>query len=384
MTHAIIFSTLHDRRICSCKGVLLLALIPNDFSTSERIMKHAITVVTAVASLACVSLTGCNRAESAVDTAGEALVTGDYATAASVTDSVIAAGGADKLIFREKGIARLAEGDYAGAIDTFIKALNCSNGIVEQTDIDISYYLAVAQFKAGELEAAHETADAVIAIRPKDDGAYFLRGKIDLAMGNKDAAISDFDSTVSLDPTNYDRFVGIYEELHSKGYDGEASAYLEKAISAGNKLSDYNKGVLEYYLGSYTDARNDLENAKKNGSTENLILYLGRTYEALGDDGYARSIYEEYIRENSSAGRIYEQLANCRLKGGDYEGALETIESGLSLGNGDGKQGMMFGRVVAQERLYDFAAAKKSMDEYLELYPDDEVARRESIFLSSR
>ena len=347
-------------------------------------MKYGITLTAVAVLSAGALLSGCGGEKSAAETAGEAIETGDYATASSVTDSVISAGGGDKLIFREKGIAQLAAGDFAGACDSFTRALGCSNGLVEQADIDISCYLAVAQFKAGDLEAAHETTDAVLAIRPKDDGAYFLRGKIDLAMGNKEEALRDFDSTVTLDPTNYDRFVGIYEELHSKGYDAEAAAYLEKAISAGNKLSDYNKGVLEYYLGSYTDARNDLENAKKSANSENLTLYLGRTYEALGDDGYAQTLYEEYIRENSSAGRVYEQLANCRLKGGNFEGALETIESGLSLGNGEGKQGMMFDRVVAQERLYDFASAKKSIEEYLELYPDDEVARRESVFLSSR
>ncbi len=290
----------------------------------------------------------------------------------------------DKLTYRAQGIESLGEGRSEDAENAFIRALSCSNGIIEQADIDISYYLAVAEFKSGDFEAAHSTADAIAAIRPDDDGVYFLRGKIELAEGNKDAAMADFDKTVQLAPTNYDRFVGIYEELHAKGYDGEAAAYLEKAISAGEKLSDYNKGVLEYYLGSYTDARNDLENAKKSASGEDLTLYLGRTYEALGDDGYAMTLYEEYLRTDSSAGRVYEQLATCRLNKGDYEGALDTIESGLSLGGGQSQQGMMFERIVAYERLYDFSSAKKYMEEYLELYPDDDVARRESVFLSSR
>ncbi len=291
----------------------------------------------------------------------------------------------DKLILRTQGIELLGEGKFEEAEGTLIRALSCSNGIVEQADYDISDYIAVAQFKAGDLEGALATVNAIADINPKDDGVYFMRGKIELAMGNKEGAISDFDKTVTLAPDNYNRFVGIYEELHAKGYDTEAAAYLEKAISAGNKLSDYNKGVLEYYLGSYTDARNDLENAKKSSdTTEDLILYLGKTYEALGDDGYAMTLYEDYIRENSTAGRVYDQLANCKLKKGDNEGALETIDAGLSLSNGEGRQGMMFARVVAYERLYDFVSAKKYMDEYLAVYPDDEVAIRENVFLSSR
>ncbi|MCR5590130.1 MAG: tetratricopeptide repeat protein [Lachnospiraceae bacterium] len=328
-------------------------------------------------------LSGC--APSGADAAViEAAKNGDYETAAAAADAAISENGPDELLYRAKGIALLGAGEYQNAEDAFLKAFSCSNGIVRQADIDISYYLAVAQYKKGDLAEAHKTVDAVIAIRPDDDGAYFLRGKIGLAMGNKDEAMSDFDRTVALAPTDYDRYVGIYEELHALGYDTEASSYLEKAMTAGNRLSDYNKGVLEYYLGSYTDARNDLENAKKSGNSENLTLYLGRTYEALGDTAYAMTLYEDYIRENSSAGKVYEQLAKSKMAAKDYEGALETIETGLSLGGGDGERELLFDRIVSYEMLYDFASAKKYMEEYVALYPDDEVARRENVFLSSR
>ena len=329
-------------------------------------------------------LTGCNADPTALSQTFDAISAHDYATAVSLTDTATAGGGGDKAILRARGIALLAQGDHAKAADTFIQALRTSNGLVEQTDIDISYYLAVAQYKMGDLDNARSTMDAILALRPKDDGAYFMRGKIELAQSDKEAALSDFDRTVTLAPSNYDRYVGIYEELCARGYESEASSYLEKAMSAGSKLSDYNKGVLEYYLGSYTEARTDLENAKKSGNSENLTLYLGRTYEALGDTTYAMTLYEDYLRENSSAGRIYEQLSTCNLGKGDYDKALENIEAGLTLGNGEGDKGLKFNRVVAYEMLYDFDKAKKSMEEYLESYPDDEVALRENVFLSSR
>ena len=342
--------------------------------------KSFISIIAASALL----LAGCAPADGAATAVIEAIKNNDFATASAAADEVLAGTGEDKYVLRAKGIALLGAGEFEKAEDSFLRALSCSNGLVEQADIDISYYLAVAQYKRGDYEAARTTADAVIGIRPEDDAAYFLRGKIGLAMGDKDGAISDFDRTVTLAPEDYDRYVGIYEELHSRGYDAEAASYLEKAMTAGNRLSDYNKGVLEYYLGSYTDARNDLENAKKGGNSESLTLYLGRTYEALGDSAYAMTLYEDYIRENSSAGNVYEQLAKCRMAGEDYKGALEVIEMGLSLGNGEGAKELSFDRIVSYERLYDFATARKYMEEYIALYPEDEVARRESIFLSSR
>ncbi len=313
----------------------------------------------------------------------EAVASGDYGAAVSAADAVIAEG-ADKMTCRAKGIALMGQGQYAEAIQAFDQALSCSNGIVEAADVDISYYLAVSEFKNGDAAAALSTVEAITALKPKDDGAYFLKGKIELASGDKDVALGDFDRTVELAADNYDRYVGIYEELHARGYDAEAASYLEKAMTAGNKLSDYNKGVLEYYLGAYTDARGDLENARKSGKSENLILYLGRTYEALGDPAYAVTIYEEYIRENPTAGAVYEELATCRMNQGDYEGALSTIEAGMNAGDGEGKKGMMFDRAVAYEMLYDFENAAKYMEEYLAAYPDDEVAKRENLFLSTR
>ena len=341
------------------------------------------TLLTATIIAITAMLSGC-ASESADASVIEALQGGDYEGAAQIADSVIEAAGPQKLLYRAKGIALLGQGEYEKAAQALVSALSLSNGLVGSDDIDISYYLAVAEYKNMQPEEALGTVDAIIGMRPKDDAAYYLRGKIELALGNKDAALAAFDSSVNLAPTNYDRFVGIYEELLANGYETEAASYLEKAISAGNKLSDYNKGVLEYYLGSYTDARNDLENAKKSGNNENLTLYLGKTYEALGDDGYAMNLYEEYIRTDSGAGRIYEQLATCRMNRGEYENALEVIEAGLGLGNGEGMQGMMYDRVVAYEMLYDFDNAKKYMQEYLELYPDDEAAIRENVFLSSR
>lgn len=333
---------------------------------------------------ALLSLSGCSSDETALDKAQSALAEGDFATASSVADSAITGGGGDKATYRAKGIALLGQGDYENAKDCFVRALSCSNGIVEQADYDISYYLAVTEFKMGDAQAAKDTVDAIIALRPKDDAAYFLRGKIGLYLGDKNAAIADFDKTVTLAPKNYDRYVGIYEELHAKGFDAEAASYLEKALAAGDKLSDYNKGLLEYYMGSYTEARNDLENARKSGDNENLTLYLGKTYEALGDTTYAMTLYEEFLRQNPEAGRIYEQYSTCLLNKGEYDQALTTIESGLTMGKGEGVRGMMFNRIVAYERLYDFENAKTSMKEYLELYPDDEVAKRENVFLSSR
>lgn len=308
----------------------------------------------------------------------------DYANAVAITTDALQNGGNDKELFRLRGIAELGNGNYYEAVVDFLESLSLSNGIIDASDIDTSYYLAVAQYKNGDIEGCESTLSAITDIKPKEDGAYLLRGKVRLSKGDKESAKADFDKAISLAPTKYDYYVQIYEELLGAGYESEGNSYLEKALSAGNKLSDYYKGVLEYYMGSYTDARNDLENARKSKDDEDITLYLGKTYEALGDPGYARTLYEEFIRKGNGGGKIYEELSYLLMNQKDYEGALAVIETGLGIGSNSGRKGMMFNRVVAYENLFDFEAAKAAMDEYIGLYPDDQDALREQMFLSSR
>lgn len=322
--------------------------------------------------------------QSAVAKCEGAIKNGDYAGAVSIATGAIGQGEGERALYRLRGIAELGDGQYDAAIGDFVETLNMSNGLIYGLDIDTSYYLATAEFKNGDLDACIGTLSAISNIKPKEDRAYYLRGKVELAKGDKTSAMVDFDKALSLAPANYDYYVGIYEELAGAGYETEGKEYLEKAISQGGKMSDYNKGVIEYCLGSYTDARNDLENAKKSGENENLILYLAKTYEALGDFGYAQNIMETFALSNQDCSKIYGELAYLKMTQKDYEGALSSIEAGLSGGGTQGRRGLMFNKVVAYEYLYDFASAKTAMEEYLEKYPDDKTALRENIFLSSR
>lgn len=343
------------------------------------------SILAVIALLSAVAFCGCATAgDSAIGKVTAAINEGNYSEAESIASGVIGKGENDKALLRLRGIARLGEGQYDPAISDFVASLGLSNGIVNSSDIDTSFYLATAEFKNGDLKASETTLSAIAGIRPKDERAYYLRGKVKLAGGDKTGAMVDFDKAIGLAPTKYDYYIGIFEELAGAGYEDEGKNYLEKAYSAGNKLSSYNKGVIEYYMESYTDARNDLENAKKSDESESVILYLAKTYEALGDNGYAQNLLETFALSNSGCGKVYAELAYLKLSQEDYEGALSTIETGLTSGGGEGTKGLMFNKIVAYENLYDFDNAKTAMEEYLALYPDDSVALRENVFLSSR
>lgn len=309
---------------------------------------------------------------------------GDYETALSYFNSAIEGGESRKLAYRGQGIAYMGKGDYPAAEAAFICALNQSNGLIDKTDLDVSYYLAVTQYKLGKTDEAYGTYSAIIGIDKNASDAYYLRGKVSLAENNLELAIGDFDKAISLEPVNYTLYENIYEALSDIGHPNEAKTYLDKAMENGSKMSDYQKGVFSYYLGNYTDARNYLETARKKKETDDIIKFLGKTYEALGDINYAISLYGAYLDQNPNDGEMFNFLGMMKMDQKDYTGALELFQKGIAIGNTTCIQSLKFNEVVAYEYMEDFSAAKERMAEYVKDYPDDTEAQREYIFLSTR
>ena len=348
-------------------------------------MKNTTIKTATLLIMASLTLCGCNTGkDTVIGKCTEALNSGDYSTAVSLTNEVIGKSDDDKSLYRLRGIGELGESKFDEAINDFKASLMLSNGLVNAVDIDTSYYLAVAEYRSGNISDCLATLNAIISISPKQADAYFLRGKVKLSTEDTASAIEDFDKTLALAPANYDYYVEIYEELSGAGLSDEATGYLDRALSASGKISDSAKGIIEYYKGNYTDARNDLENAKKSTDDDNTVLYLARTYEALGDISYAQSLLESMCSSQNASGRLFNELAYIKMNQKDYTGALEVINAGLTANDGEGKKGLMFNHIVALENTGDFAAAKDAMAEYLELYPDDETALRENTFLESR
>ena len=50
---------------------------------------------------------------------------------------------------------------YEEAEQSFLKALQQSNGLIEAMDYDINYYLATAYYKQGETDKALQAYDAI-------------------------------------------------------------------------------------------------------------------------------------------------------------------------------------------------------------------------------
>ena len=308
----------------------------------------------------------------------------NYKEALSSFEAAAEAGENTRLVARGQGIAYMGLTDYENAIASFEEALRASSGFVQPIDYDLNYYLAAAYVKNGQLAEAEEVYDAILALQSGEEDAYFLRGSVRLERDNFEGAKADFDKVVSLDADNYNRLIEIYQALEHYGYKEVGREYLDNAMqTAGNKMNDYDSGRMYFYLGDYQQACVALEKAREKGDA-NSYLDLGKAYEATGDYNYASSVYNSWLTKDTSSAAIYNQLGLCEMAMGNYKRALEAFQAGMQIENNSLMQTLAFNEIVAYEYLEDYKNAFVLMENYLKSYPDDEQARREREFLSTR
>lgn len=309
----------------------------------------------------------------------------NYSEALESFDKAQEAGENGRLIARGRGIAYLGQAKYSEAVECFLDALKLSNGFLQDIDYDINYYLASAYIGLGDYTAADDVYTSILAL-DENSGCYLLRGKVRLLDGNFTFAADDFNRAVSLAPKDVDLIIDIYDALVGAGYREAGLEYLDKALdSYETTMSSLNRGKIYYYKGEYQVAAVALEEARSaDNNNSDATLYLGMTYEAVGEYNYATNVYENYLARNAGDAAVLNQLAVCKMELKDYEGALESIQAGLQVADDATRQSLSFNEIVIYEYLGEFQKAEALMTVYLNNYPGDEDALREQIFLKTR
>ena len=329
-------------------------------------------------------LAGCTFSSTEFTDLGmQSIENSDYEGALAYFEQAEEKGEDTELLLRGRGIAKMGMSDYSGAVEDLREALNASGGKVSNAEYDTAFYLATALFKDGKPEEAIEMYTAILDFEESNPDAYFLRGKAELSMDMYDEASKDFERAISYKSTDPNLYINIYECMEARGYADEAKGYLKTAMELKN-INEYQKGVLYYWLGDYDNAKGCLESANDSKGDPNVILYLGRTYEALGDKSYAASLYSSYLKNNPEDANICNQLGMCQLDNGEYGEALAAFQQGIAVPNNEIMQSLKYNEIIAYEYLSNFKQASLLMEAYLKAYPSDEAAKREYIFLKSR
>lgn len=309
----------------------------------------------------------------------------NYDAALESLDKAESLGENIRLVERGRGIAYMGKTMYEEAIECFIASLSYSDGSLEKMDYDINYYLGTCYFKLGRYEEAIEVFDSILALKKEECDAYYLRGVVKACAGRIDDACADFDMALSLRKDDYDMLIRIFDVLNEQGYRNLGQDYLQAAMDGGTKkMTNFEKGRISFYLEDYENARLYLEKARdENGSA--AVLFLGMTYETLGDNNYAVSVYNTYLSSGAEDPEVYNHLGLCLMKMGSYEDALNAFQTAMNIEEGNTiMQSLKMNEIIAYEYLGQFKKAAVLMESYLKTYPDDAEAQREYIFLKSR
>ena len=352
-----------------------------------HLLLKRITELAALTAVSACLLTGCARtdAKTAYIKGCEALEAGDQETAAAQFLAAIDAGYFLPEAYRGKGIAEMSSGNYADAAISLEKSLLYVENQGEEFQRDTRLYLAFCRERQGNSGKAMDIYNELIMKSP-DAETLFLRGRLNLRLGNVKEARADFDEAVALGP-DYDLYINIYQVYEDADRSGDGSAYLELALGEANRNAEdyYEQGLVNYYLQNYNDAKEMLIRAtRKNPDDGRAVFLLGKVYLATDDIADARAIYKEYTANEKTAAGAYNGLALCDIAEGKYDDALKQVEAGLEYGDEETAQGLLFNEIVLYEQKKDWPAAKQRAAAYVAKYPSDEAGLREYEFLSTR
>lgn len=290
-----------------------------------------------------------------------------------------------KATYRQMGIEYMEQGDYASAIEAFDSALSQGIGTVGADELDITYYKAAAQYASGDVEAAMATYNAIIDFDKEAYKAYYLRGCLYGKQGDVEAAMSDFANAVKYNKTDYELYLNIYENLAGLGAGENGEAYLKAALEfKGTEVTDLEyKGQIYYLLGEYENAIGTLQSALEAGSTY-ANLYLAKCYDDKGDAVTAEGYLKTYIAAAPADAVALNELGEIMLGKELYAEAVLYLEQGLACDVIPNRGALMKNLIVAYEFNGDFDKAWELVQEYVTLFPEDEDAQREYIFLKNR
>lgn len=197
----------------------------------------------------------------------------------------------------------IAHGRFAESVDELRRALDLDPGRA-----DLSFNLALAEFKAGRLDDALKTGEG---LRKDADDAELedLLGDIQEARGDNLSAVRSYQAAVALAPNEEKYRLSLaLDFIRHKSFE-PARAVLKQAeeLHSDSWRIEVALGMVEYFAGSADDAaRRLLKAAELAPDPELALTYLGEVQmdEAGAPNPAALTRLCEYGDANSKAGRL--------------------------------------------------------------------------------
>ncbi len=217
--------------------------------------------------------------------------------------------------YTRQGVARLDAGDYAGAEDSFTRALN-ENGFLDGTkEAVILRYLADAQIGQQSYVAAQMTCERMLADAPENGDILILAGQCALDAGNTDTAMDYFSRAEAAGAPDGGYYAGLCLEARGD-LAGAAQKYEARLREDSASVKDHIRlAVCSLEQKDGQKALQTVQEAMTLACTDEerrQLQYMEAvSYEYMGDYDTAREKMAAYVQghpDDSQAAREYEFL----------------------------------------------------------------------------
>lgn len=230
---------------------------------------------------------------------------------------------------RLRGIEQMKNEDYAGAVDSFDKVLELSQGKAGKLELDVLKYRAEAEYQLEDYTAAAHTYDVLLQVDGDRMEYYLYRCLAQAKSGKFDAALNDYQTAA--------------EKIRAAG-DSEAEQQLMRILETLGALMNEQSEYREQAL---------------------------KLYQPALESGYA-------------SGTLYNRIGMLHMDAGDYDSAIKLFGQGLNAADDQTKRDLLFNQAVAYEYKSEYQQALQLFERYVSEYGNDEAVQKEINFLKTR
>lgn len=252
--------------------------------------------------------------------------------------------------FYNLGLEKIRQGDLAGAIKEFSRALK-----VNPEFVDAYYKRAITHFDSGDFKAAVEDYDRVLQIDPDNINAYCGRGIARLALGNMQDALEDGNQSIRINSNhapayslrgtacqrignipaaiaNFKKAAELYLEQKNVAkcrqcIENIKKLQLQSLTAEFNPEEFINEALKKALTGQYNSAIEDLNwLIELNPREERAYYNRGLIYAQIGGNRQAIEDFNQTIRLNLNYAEAYYHRGMARADIEDYKGAIADLE----------------------------------------------------------
>ncbi len=273
------------------------------------------------------------------------------------------------LVRSNLGAALAAEGHYKEATTEYNLALKLEPNTAVRLNLALAYY------KAGDIQSAVATLQQVHAEQPANLQAVTLLADCDLVMGQNKKVIALLTPLLDAYPNEASFTYLLGTALVRDGQPAKGQVIIDKILRNGDSAeARLLMGTTKYMASDFSAARDDFDRAVAlNPSLPDVYAYDGLALLATGDQDGAKKAFHKELEANPNNFESNLRLGAILRHDDDFENALKYLRQALVVRPGDpGARYQIASIEMAQNQLpeaqHDLESLVKDAPDFMEAH----------------